>query len=316
MQSLEQIFTQYNPVDHQKPVGYAVFLSRGVLPFTSQDLQSLWDEWRSTTVPGAAPSTTPGYGPHWRAEREKFFNMFQQFAALEVSGKKSTLCAIYPNGQELLWTPQQVTTIIGKRGPLLASTLQTLKADGDFALGLCLQYAFQDAPGLYQVPVTRDSPQHTIALSEAVSRVRLDNEYKANPTFLTEPLPVAAIAEFWSYYRSHSAVLTQKYGSERFKPTPLFNRYQHLFEAGGFRELFDRFTALDAQVNKDKLLMASFIYDTGFQYVLYRLGGQSHKTSGTVFKFSKLPATEGTKWLVSRAPANVRMIIKTLYVEQ
>jgi hypothetical protein len=321
MEALQNILIQLNPADHQRMVSYTLFLVNGPVPFTARDLQSLWDEWRTTPDATAiqfhrydeVPSSGTRYGVQWSGEREKFFNLFKQFALLEKEGKSGTMCLIYPDGKEVFWTPASNTNAVSHRGPQLVQALRVLNPTSQLGVAVTVQFNYNDDPALYQVPATRTAIP---GLIESVGRTRLDKGYTPSPTLTSEPLPVAVLRDFWLHFRNHSSRLTSKYGVGTEQPSPLFQQYRGLYEKGGFQPFFQRFAELDSTVSPSKLIMASFIHDGGFQYVIYRLAGKGLRGTREMFALDKLPATPGTKLIGSKAPKDVRMIVKAIYVEK
>lgn len=320
METLENILITLNPIDNQRMFSYTLFLVNGEVPLTSSDLQGLWSEWQQSPTRiridrYANASFTRNYEPRWQGEREKFFNLFKQFALLENEGKDSTICLIYPDGREVFWNPATSTEGQSYRGAKLKEAMSLLNPKSMFGVAVTVQYAYRDDQRLYQTVETRATSP---ALTTAITRSILDKGYAPTPTLTDKPLPLAVIHDFWLHFRNTNPRLIAKYGTGTEQPSPLFQEYQGLYEKGGFKPFFQRFADLDAKVSKNKLVMASFLHDGGFQYVIYRLAGEALRRSGSkeVFVVDKLVATPGTKLLASKAPKDVRMVIKALYVEK
>lgn len=301
MQSYNQVLTQFNPIEHQRPTDYALFMVNGSVPFTVTDLTALWNEWQKQ---GAT------YNGVWQREKDRFFNLFERYQLLKAKGLKATLAIIYPTGEELLWQDGAVTKLTSMRGQQLAQVAKLLQTAGDLGLAVVVQYAHNDPAGVYEVPTARQNVDQA-ELMAAVGRARLDETYKAKPVVSDRPLPLTTLNDFWAYFRNNNGYLRKRYGLGA-KVSASFNR--SLYEQGEYAELFKRLVELDQQVPADKLLFAAFIYDAGSQYALYRLPLALRQ--GDAFLFAKLPASGGSKLMMARMPAGVRVVVKTLYVEQ
>jgi len=307
MEPLEQVLTQYNPVDTQRPAKYAVFMVKGVVPFGLADLSTLWGEWSRTGV---------AYQGAWAGEKERFFSLFTAYNEYHAAGRRPTLAVIYPNGTEMLWTLEGTTQVSSARGAHLAQVAKALKMDGDVGLAAVVQFGHNDDATLYTPPVTRNfTVIDNKELLAAVGRAVLDTGYGVKPSLADRALPVTALEDFWAYFRNRHPALLARYGTGS-KPSSLFKEYKDLYQSGGYEEFFTYLTNLDTPANKNRLLFASFIYDAGFQYALYRVPAHMRVDGGAPFFFAKLPATPGTKWMTSRVPVTTRLIVKAVYLEK
>jgi hypothetical protein len=336
MESLEQVLWSWNPVPNSRIAAYSLFMFNGPVPFTHRDLQGLWDEWRRSDLAAHAvvntrtlhplqrygAPTTVGYNPQWVTEREKFYNLFRQFIALNECKSEATISLIYPDGAEVSWTPEVTTNYTSNRGPHLFQVMRALRQPGDLGLAVTVQYTYKDGAHLYEVPQTRTLDSgYSEALLAAIARSALDKtaDPPLLPTMTEEPLPLAVWRDFWTIFRNHSSVLRERYGSTTTPVSADYRTHQGLYqnEQTGIQEFFRRVETLDQQVTSDKLVMANFIYDAGFQYALVRLTPQLRTLSGQdeYWDWVKLPATPGTQYISSMAPANTRLVVKGLYRE-
>ena len=338
MDSVEATLSQWCPVPDSHLAMYAIFMTNGNVPFTVRDLQGLWDEWRQSDLASHAARqirgaqhplrqfgapTANGYAAQWIPEREKFYNLFRQFITLNQQKTTASLFLIYPDGQELHWNPAGSQQFHSNRGPQLVQVLKVLRQPGDMGLAVTVQYAYKDDPQLYAVPQTRalDQGYHK-ALLEAISRSPLLSKLQPPllPTLTNEPLPLEVWRDFWTYFRNRSMSLVSRYGRVPEQLSPAWAKFQGLFQNKdtSIQDFFERIAEVNSQVPADKLLMASFMYDAGFQYALVRLTPALAQLGGKndMWDWIKLPSTPGTQLIATKAPIGSRMVTKGLYLEQ
>jgi len=336
MNSIEATLQQWNPVPESRVAAYSLFMFNGTVPFTTKDLQGLWDEWRQSDLATHAvvntrtvhpltrygPTTVNGYNPQWVTEREKFYNLFKQFIGLNQGKTVGSIFLIYPDGQEMKWTPKETVTYRSNRGPQLFHVMRALQQPGDLGLAVTTQFTYNDNPQLYATPQTRAIDNgYQSAVLEAIKRSTLVTaaEPPLLPTLTEEPIPLTAWRDFWTAFYNHSS-LSQKYGNVKEQLGPDYVRFKGLYQnpETSILSFFQRLESLDAQVPSDKLITGSLIYDAGFQYALVRLTPALRQLSGKqgYWDWVKLPSTPGTQYIASMAPPNVRMVVKGIYTEQ
>jgi hypothetical protein len=336
MNSIEATLWSWSPVPDSRVAAYSLFMFNGSVPFTAKDLQGLWDEWRQSDLATHAvantsslhplsrygPVTAQGYNPQWVTEREKFYNLFRQFLALNQDKTSASLFLIYPDGQETQWTPQGTAAYRSNRGPQLLQVMKALQQPGELGLGVTVQYTYNDKAEIYATPQTRAFDNgYQSALYETIKKAELikNVEPPLLPTMTEEPLPLAVWRDFWNVFRNRQPELVQRYGQSDEPISPEFARLQGLYlnPETGIQAFFQRLATADAHVPAEKLLMGNFIYDAGFQYALVRLTPSLRQMSGKqdYWDWVKLPATPGTQYISSMAPAHVRMVVKGLYME-
>ena len=336
MDSVEATLQQWSPVPESRVAAYSLFMFNGTVPFTITDLQGLWDEWRKSDLANHAvantrtvhplkrygPATTSGYNQQWIPEREKFYNLFKQFTALNQGKTSSSIFLIFPDGQELQWTPEKTVAFRSNRGPQLAQVMKVLRQPGDLGLAVTVQFMYTDNPQLYAVPQTRSfDTTYITAVVKAIEKTTLNKaiEPPLLPTMTDEPLPLVVWRDFWLTFRNRSQELRQRYGASPDVPSPELTRHQGLYDnpATGIQAFFQRVVDADARISPDKVLMANFIYDAGFQYALVRLTPALKQLGNKqdAWDWIKLPATPGTQYISSLSPAGVRMVVKGVYLE-
>lgn len=313
MTDVEQIITSFKPHPKYHPTTYVTFLVQGAVPFTAPDMQLLWEEWRQ--IPGRT------YQGPWESERPKFAHVFNDFYNLAASGKQATLNVIYPDGRELVWTPEGSYEARSERGPRLQGfTRGQFKAD--MGMTICAQFAHTDAPELHQLPyharsfqgapTTNPGPGGSVSsnpaprqhLLQRIARAVCDKEMPPTHVLTDRPIPVGTVYRLWQYYYHQTPALSGKYGAgERVVLTADEVR---LYSAGKFDEFFDYFARQDAQSPPEQVLLMAFLYDE-FQYVIAR-------TDGRIY-LDVLDPTPGTNYLMSKAPRDKRMLIKAFYRE-
>ena len=294
METLENALVQANPLDQQRVLNYTIFLVDGELPLTVNDLQGLWREWRD-------PKGQPNYNRRWIKERDKFQKLFQDYIALEQEGKLASLCVVTPEKPELIWRPTTNRTVVSQRGQLLQKILRVLQPRALFGVAIVLQYQYNDRPEIFRLVGTR-------TLDSISAQLRLDQGSQIAPILTKTPIALSVLQDFWYYFRQNNTRLQAKYGTSSKAPSVDFQRHQKLYQQSNFSEFFNRLVELDTLIPATKQLMASFIHDGGFQLILHRL------LTGD-FDFGMLPATSGTKLLISKAPKDIRILVRALYVE-
>jgi len=338
MNTVEQTLWQWCPIPSSRVAQYTLFMTAGgAVPFTPKDLQGIWDEWRQSDLATHAVAGTQiphplqqygapaavGYNPQWVTEREKFYNLFRGFVALNQGKTTGSLFLIYPDGQEIQWTPTSVNPLRSNRGPQLAQIMKALKLPGDLGLAVTVQYTYNDNATTYTTPATRSLDNgYEAAVVEAIKRAALDTTPNPPllPTLTDEPVPLNALRDFWTVFRTNNASLKSRYGAGSDQVSGDFNRFRGLYDnqQTGIQAFFQHLAELDTQVPMDKLLMANFIYDAGFQYALVRLTPQLAQIGGKSdhWDWIKLPSTPGTQYIASMAPVHVRMVVKGFYIEK
>lgn len=282
MDLIEKIFITLNPLSGFKQCNYAMFLGIGEVPFTQSDADG---------VVGIRGKTL---GSQWINEKAKFDVIANKYIEMVKAGYKTIICYILPNGNEMVWTPEGITTIKSYRGEALSRLVKASKQTSNFLLGAIVQYTY---PKLYP-----DEPFSEVL--PFVETLKVDTRFGAKPVLLDKQIAPSVIRDFWNYYQNKTPRLMAKYGQAPSVTTRLTD-YSNVYTHGKFEEFYNYFESLDADTADDRGLMMSVISDDGNQYVIFRY--QRKIWHGV------LPGTEGTRELISKAPPQIRMLVQTIY---